>query len=60
LPSWNHRICKDIDLNKHYDFHLQFNSLEKRIEMFETILEENVLYEFHYNVPSEIKKLKDL
>lgn len=60
LPTWNHRICKNIELNKHYDFHLQFVFLEKRIQMFETILEEKVLYEFPYNVLSEITKLKDL
>ena len=54
LPIWNHRICKDIELSKHFDFHLQFNSLEKRIESFVIILEENILYEFPYNMPFRI------
>ena len=60
LPSWNHRICIDIEPNKFFEKYLQYNPLEQRFGWFGKELEKNVLYEFYYNNPSEIKILKDL
>jgi len=60
LPNWNHRLCTEIELNKHFEKYIPHNPLEKLFERFEKQLEENVLYEFPYNVPSAITKLKDL
>ena len=58
LPNWNHRLCTQIELNKHFEKYILHNPLEKLFERFEKQLEENVLYEFPYNVPSAIKRLR--
>lgn len=56
----NQRICIDFEPNKSYEKYIEYTSLTQRFGLFEKKLEENVLYEFEYSAPSEIKKLKDL
>lgn len=60
LPDWKHRICTNIEPNKFFEWHLRQISLTERFGWFGQNLEANVLYEFPYNCPAEVKKLKDL
>jgi hypothetical protein len=60
LESGKHRICRNFQANEQSDFNLQVFTIEQRFESFRIILEENTLYEFPYNMPSEIKKSQDL
>lgn len=60
LPDWNHRVCRDFEPNSHFEKYVQYNSLEDRLQGFERALKKNVLYEFPYNAPYLIDKLKDL
>jgi hypothetical protein len=60
LGTGKHRICIDIELNKYFDFYLQFSSLEERLNWFEISLKGKILYGFPYNFPPAIEIIKDL
>ena len=60
LPDWIHRICVDFAPNRYFEKYLIPNSLPQRFAWFGIELQKGVLYGFHYNAPTEIKRLKEL
>jgi hypothetical protein len=70
LPSttinWEHRICSNFSPNEYYFrdnpiFELHDMSkritVEERFSWFDTTLQPNVLYTFHYNNPRNVKEI---
>lgn len=61
--DWVHRICKDFRPNEAYEEVIGSKTdptLDERFNWFGSKMEEGILYGFPYNVPKNLKKLKDM